>query len=65
MKYPLIIGYFVIAIFAIYYGTKPSFKLVSECCQYNYREIPRNDGYYFLCIECKKLCDLIEIKETQ
>ena len=65
MKYPIVIGYILLSMAAVYFFTKPSFKLVSECCKYDYREIPRNQGYDFLCIECKKWCDLIEIKETK
>ena len=65
MKYPIIMIYIVLSTLAIYYFAKPSFKLVSKCCQYEYREIPRNEGYDFLCIECKKWCDLIEVKETK
>ena len=68
MKYPLIIGYILISIAAIYFFAKPSFKLVSSCCKDNYREILRADirtGPNFLCLNCKKWCDLVEVKETK
>ena len=65
MKYPLIIGYILISIAAIYFFAKPSFKLVSKCCEGTYREVPRRDGYEPYCLECKKWCELKEIKEIQ
>ena len=68
MKYPIIIGYILLSILAIYFSAKPSFKLVSECCKSEYRELPKKlapDGYAILCLNCKKWCDLIEVKEIQ
>ena len=65
MKYPIIIGYILLSIAAIYLFAKPSFKLVSKCCEYEYRELPKKDKYAMMCLNCKKWCDLIEIRETQ
>ena len=64
MKYPVIITYVLLSMAAVYFFAKPSFKLVSECCKYEYREMLRHSSYDFLCLECKKWCDLIEVKET-
>ena len=65
MKYPIVIGYILLSILAIYFSTKPSFKLVSECCNSEYRELPKKDGYAMMCLNCKKWCDLIEIREIK
>jgi len=66
MKYPVIIGYVLISMAVVYFCTKPSFKVVSECCKDSYREVLRADiptGPNYLCLNCKKWCDLVEIKE--
>ena len=65
MKYPVIITYVLLSMAAIYFFAKPSFKLVSECCKSEYRELPKKDGYAMMCLNCKKWCDLIEVKETK
>tara|TARA_R110002012_G_scaffold274032_2_gene460205 strand:+ start:2263 stop:2460 length:198 start_codon:yes stop_codon:yes gene_type:complete len=65
MKYPVIIGYILLSIAAIYFLTKPSFKLVSECCKYEYRELPKRNGYDMMCLNCKKWCDLIETQNIK
>ena len=65
MKYPVIIGYVLLSMLVVYIFAKPSFKLVSECCKYEYRELPKRDGYAMMCLNCKKWCDLIEVKETK
>ena len=68
MKYPLIIGYMMLSFVIVYYSAKPSFKVVSDCCKNEYREILRADrktGPNFLCLNCKKWCDLVEIKEIK
>ena len=68
MKYPVIITYVLLSMAAVYFFAKPSFTLVSKCCKYEYREIPKklhHDGYAMMCLNCKLWCDLIEVKETQ
>ena len=65
MKYPIVIGYILLSTLAVYFFAKPSFKLVSDCCKNEYKELPRRDGYEPYCLECKKWCELIEVKETQ
>ena len=65
MKYPVVIGYVLLSMLAIYLFAKPSFKLVSECCKYQYKELPKRDGYAMMCLNCKKWCDLIEIKNIK
>ena len=65
MKYPVIIVYIAISALVIYFFAKPSFKLVSECCKSEYRELPKKDRYAMMCLNCKKWCDLIEVKETK
>tara|TARA_R110001583_G_scaffold138687_1_gene290446 strand:+ start:275 stop:472 length:198 start_codon:yes stop_codon:yes gene_type:complete len=65
MKYPVIITYVLLSMAAVYFFAKPSFKLVSECCESQYRELPKKNGYAMYCLNCKKWCDLIEIKETK
>ena len=65
MKYPVVIGYVLLSMLAIYLFAKPSFKLVSECCKYQYKELPKRDGYAMMCLNCKKWCDLIEIREIK
>ena len=65
MKYPVVIGYVLLSMLAIYLFAKPSFKLVSECCKYQYKELPKRDGYAMMCLNYKKWCDLIEIREIK
>ena len=65
MKYPVIITYVLLSMAAMYFFGKPSFKLVSECCESQYREMPKKDGYEPYCLQCKKWCKLIEVKETR
>ena len=65
MKYPVVIGYILLSMIMVYIFSKPSFKLVSECCNSEYKELPKKDGYAMMCLNCKKWCDLMEIKETQ
>ena len=64
MKYPVIIVYILLSMAAVYLFAKPSFKLVSECCKSEYRELPKKDGYAMMCLDCKKWCDLIEVKDN-
>ena len=65
MKYPIVIGYILLSTLAVYFFAKPSFKLVSTCCESEYKELPRQDGYEPYCLGCKKWCELIEIRETK
>ena len=62
MKYPVIITYVLLSMAAVYMFANPSFKLVSECCKAEYKEIPRKNGYAMFCLDCKKWCDLIEVR---
>ena len=65
MKYPVIITYVLLSMAALYIFAKPSFKLVSKCCESEYRELPRRDGYEPYCLSCKKWCELKEIRGTE
>ena len=68
MQYPIIISYFIVAFMAIKYLGTSDYKLVSMCCKADYRSLTRSqnqEGREPYCLECKKWCELIEIRETQ
>jgi len=65
MQYPILTCYFIICALAIYYLPKSSKVLVSDCCKSEYRSLQRSQkrvGQEPYCLECKKWCELIEIR---
>ncbi len=63
-------GYLCIVVFALHYtfNYSKSYKLVSECCNSDYRILTRSqkqEGQEPYCLDCKKWCELIEVKETK
>ena len=68
MQYPILTSYFIIAILAVKYMGTPEYKLVSVCCEADYKSLTRSqkqEGQEPYCLECKKWCELIEVKETK
>ncbi len=68
MKEWMVITYITALSVMLYYGTQTEFNVVSKCCKYEYKKIPKAlnpDNYSMLCLNCKQWCDLIEIRETK
>ena len=69
MKYSILISYFVVAVMAIMYLGQSEYKVVSMCCESDYRNVIKSKGEKIhekpYCLSCKKWCELIEVKETQ
>ena len=68
MEYPILTIYFILCMFAVEYLGQSEYKLVSICCEADYKSIADNkekSGKESYCLNCKKCCELIEIKETR
>ena len=67
----MFIGYLCIVVFALHYALNyscSSTKLVSSCCNSEYRTLTRSqnqEGAEPYCLTCKKWCELIDIRETK
>ena len=68
MEYPILTIYFIVCMFAVEYLGKPQYKLVSTCCEAEYKSLTRSQnqgGQEPYCLNCKKWCELTEVKETK
>ena len=63
----LFIGYLCLVVFAVHHTLYYSgtYKQVSHCCEYNYSVISKGNDHKSWCLNCKKWCEVIEIKEKK